>query len=66
MAHSFEFRFLSVLASHAEQSPGRAALETDLKALNSLGKEGWHIAGVMIDPLLPGARLIVSLQREIE
>lgn len=64
MARSFEFRFVIVLASHAEGAPARTAAEADLNALNDLGREGWQIAGVMVDPLLPAARLVVCLQRE--
>jgi len=66
VARSFEFRFLSVLASHAEEAPELAATEADLKTLNNLGREGWYVAGVMVDPFMPGARLIVSLQREAQ
>ncbi len=65
MTSRFEFRFISVLASHADNPAESARGEPDLHALDNLGKEGWQITGIMPDPLLPGARLIVSLQRQV-
>jgi hypothetical protein len=65
MDQKFEFRFVSVLASHADTMSENGSSEPDLQALGELGKEGWQIAGIMPDPLLPAARLIVSLQRPV-
>ena len=65
MSNRFEFRFLTVLASHADSQAEPGTGEPDLRTLDQLGAEGWQIAGVLPDPLLPGAKLIVSLQREV-
>jgi hypothetical protein len=59
----FEFRFVTVLASHAEGTSENGTSEPDVKALDALGRDGWQIAGIMPDPLLPAARFLVSLQR---
>lgn len=65
MNRRFEFRFVVVLASHADDQAAFTANEGDMRALDDLGREGWQIAGITPDPLLPHAKLIVSLQREI-
>jgi hypothetical protein len=64
MSRSFEFRFIAVLARHADNQDDNVEVESDLKALNDLGKEGWQVTGISPDPQHPNARLLVSLQRE--
>jgi hypothetical protein len=64
VSRSFEFRFVSVVSSHADSQAENAALDDDLKILNDLGKNGWQISGISPDPQHPAARLMVSLQRE--
>jgi len=63
MKEKFEFRFVVVLARHAEDPSG--VDDEDVGLLNDLGQDGWQIAGVTPDPLMPAARLIVSLQRPV-
>jgi hypothetical protein len=64
MNRSFEFRFVTVLASHAESHGEGLEAESDFKALNDLGKAGWQIVSMTSDPQHPSARLMISLQRE--
>jgi len=61
---SFEFHFISVLASHADNQFGNRSDEDD-RALLALGREGWQIRGMTPDPRQPAARLLLVLQREI-
>jgi hypothetical protein len=61
-AGRFEFRFLSMLASHATGDQEDA----EFRALDQLGREGWQIKSVSPDPRLPAARLLIALQRELD
>ncbi len=58
----FEYRFVSVLASHVEGNPSELA--SDRQTLDDLGTGGWQIRAMVADPRNPAARLIVALQRE--
>jgi hypothetical protein len=61
---NFEFCFVSVVSSHADNQGENAAADSDLNKLNGLGKEGWQISGICPDPQHPAARLMISLQRD--
>ncbi len=63
---SFEFRFISVLANHADNQFGNVSDQDDLKALLDLGRDGWQIRGMTPDPRQPAATLILVLQRGID
>jgi hypothetical protein len=65
MNEKYEFRFVTILASHVDSIGESGGAQPDARMLEALGKQGWKIAGIMPDPLHPGAKFIVSLQREL-
>jgi hypothetical protein len=62
----YEFRFITVLANHANAQSGSGSNEDDLQELLNLGRQGWQVRGMAPDPLLPAAKLVLVLQREIQ
>ena len=60
---NYEFRFVSILASHADGQNGETPTP-DLAAVADLGADGWEIRGVTADPRMPAARLLIALQRK--
>lgn len=63
--NNFEFRFVSVLANHIEKQED-VSDDADIKELDDLGRDGWQIVGMIPDPRLPTAKVLVGLQRAIE
>ena len=63
---SYEFRFITVLANHVNAQSESGSNEDDLQELVELGKQGWQVRGMTPDPLLPAAKLMIVLQREIQ
>ena len=60
-SRNFEFSFVSLLATHLE-APTHADAD-DVGLLHALGRDGWEVKGVTVDPRMPAARLLVLLQR---